>query len=114
MKLRDSGFVTRGVAAAEIQVPSDGRSFAVLVDDISADGLFASTFHDVDEGERIIVELALGDGPLRVAGVVEANMDPERAGFFVRFEELPLGDVVRLAVYAAPRWSAFPPLASVG
>jgi hypothetical protein len=104
MGARNSGIVLKPLmVGAEIRVPAEGRAFAALASDVSAEGVFVATFHEVAEDTEVIVELSLPDGPLRAEGVVQrADERRGRVGFSILFEALTPSDAARFALLSRP------------
>ncbi|MBX3186175.1 MAG: hypothetical protein KF819_04135 [Labilithrix sp.] len=91
--------------AVEVRVPSLGTSFGALASSIRPEGVFLSTFQELDVGTEVIVELSLPDGPAIVDGVVIAAGDP--AGLGIAVELAPLDEGMRVRLSAAS--SVIPP-----
>jgi hypothetical protein len=74
--------------AVEVSVPAFGIWFAAIAATVRADGIFLSTFREVEAGTRVEVEIALPDGPpVKVAGIVGEH-PLEGIGIDIAFEAL--------------------------
>lgn len=86
----------RVAIAAEVTVPSLGTTFAALARSVRREGVFLPTFHVLEIGTRVVLELALPDGPLVVEGLVAALEPDGVAGVTVDFVDVDDRDVARL------------------
>lgn len=93
----------------EVRVPSLGTSFGALAATIRPEGVFLSTFQELDVGTVVIASLSLPDGPAVVDGVVVKQGDSAGQGIAVQFE--PVDDMMRMRLSAAS--SMAPPAARV-
>lgn len=75
LPVRKSGFVPKrpSAVAAEVRVPSTGASFVALAIGIRPDGIALATFHVIDEGTPVEMELTLPDGRAYVQGRIAAG-----------------------------------------
>ena len=74
-------------------------SFGALAASIRPEGVFLSTFQELDVGTVVIATLSLPDGPALVDGVVVDRGDPAGQGIAVAFE--PVDDSMRMRLSAA-------------
>jgi hypothetical protein len=95
--------------AVEVRVPSLGTSFGALAASIRPEGVFLSTFQEVDVGTAVVATLSLPDGPLEVDGVIVERGDPAGQGMAVAFDGVD--DIMRRRLSAAS--SVAPPAARV-
>ena len=92
--------------AVEVSVPAFGIWFAAIAATVRPDGIFLSTFHEVEAGTRVEVEIALPDGSVKLAGVVGEH-PLEGAGIDIAFDALE--PVARARIEAiVPRVSVVP------
>ena len=84
-------------------------SFGALAASIRPEGVFLSTFQELDVGTVVIAALALPDGQAVVDGVVVEGGDSAGQGIAVQFE--PVDDMMRMRLSAAS--SIAPPAARV-
>ena len=108
MKRTVSGVVIKPMLMGiEVRVPAAARAFAALAGELSPDGVFVATFHELAPGTEVTVELALADGPLRAEGrVAEAAVSDSRGsrtGLLIRFDAMSPSDRARLLLVGAPR-----------
>lgn len=94
----------------EVRVPSLGTSFGALAASIRPEGVYLSTFQELDVGTVVIAALALPDGQAIVDGVVVERGDSAGQGIAVEFE--PVDDMMRMRLSAASSIAA-PPAARV-
>lgn len=83
--------------AVEVRVPSLGTSFGALAASIRPEGVFLSTFQDLDVGTSVVATLSLPDGSVVVDGVVVLQNDPAGQGIAVEFENVDAAMHARLA-----------------
>lgn len=83
----------------EVRVPSRGTSFGALAASIRPEGVFLSTFQELDVGTAVIATLSLPDGPAVVDGVVVDQGDPAGQGIAVAFEDVD--DAMRMRLSSA-------------
>jgi hypothetical protein len=95
--------------AVEVRVPSLGTSFGALAASIRPEGIFLSTFQELDVGTKVIATLSLPDGPAVVDGVVIDQGDAAGQGIAVALE--PVDDAMRMRLSSAS--SIAPPAARV-
>lgn len=86
----------RVAIAAEVTVPSLGTTFAALARSVRRDGVFLPTFQVLDAGTRVVLELALPDGPLVVEGLVAASDADGDAGIAVDLIDVDDVEAARL------------------
>jgi hypothetical protein len=93
----------------EVRVPSRGTSFGALAASIRPEGVFLSTFQELETGVAVIATLSLPDGPAVVDGIVVDQGDPAGQGIAVEFHDVD--DAMRVRLSAAS--SIAPPAARV-
>jgi hypothetical protein len=108
LPIRKSQLVPRRspAVAVEVRVPSLGTSFGALAASIRPEGVFLSTFQELEVGTLVIAALSLPDGPAEVDGVVIEANDSSVQGIAVRFEDVD--DAMKMRLSAA---SSVAPLA---
>jgi len=111
LPLRKSSPVPRRspAVAVEVRVPSLGTSFGALAASIRPEGVFLSTFQQLDVGTEVVATLSLPDGPLQLDGVVVERGDSAGEGVAVRFDAVD--DTIGMRLSAAS--SIAPPAARV-
>lgn len=90
-------------------MPSLGTSFGALAASIRPEGVFLSTFQEVEVGTEVVATLSLPDGPLQIDGIVVDRGDCAGEGMAVQFGAVD--DVIRMRLSAAS--SIAPPAARV-
>lgn len=83
--------------AVEVRVPTLGTSFGALAASVRPEGVFLSTFVQLDVGTGVIATLSLPDGPAVVDGTVVDQNDPAGMGLAVEFRDLEAGMGARLS-----------------
>lgn len=73
---------------------SDSHFFVGLTNDISAGGLFVSTYRELAVGAQLALEFALPEGVVRVQGTVRWRRDSSEMtpGVGIAFEQLSPSD----------------------
>jgi hypothetical protein len=84
--------------AVEVHVPTLGTSFGALAASIRPEGVFLSTFQELEIGTLVLATLSLPDGPAVVDGVVVDQGDPAGQGIAVEFS--PVDDAMRMRLSA--------------
>lgn len=95
--------------AVEVRVPSLGTSFGALAASIRPEGVFLSTFQELEVGVAVVATLSLPDGPAVVDGIVVDQGDPAGQGIAVQFHDVD--DAMRTRLSGAS--SIAPPAAQV-
>lgn len=75
----------------EVTLTSDSHFFVGLTNDISAGGIFVSTYRPLELGSKVEMEFALPEGTIRVKGTVRWRRDGSESsspGVGISFEEL--------------------------
>lgn len=83
--------------AVEVRVPSLGTSFGALAASVRPEGVFLSTFQNLEPGTAVITTLSLLDGPVVLDGVVVDQGDPAGMGIAVEFVDVDEALRTRLA-----------------
>ena len=99
----------------EVRVPSLGTSFGALAATIRPEGVFLSTFQELEIGTAVVATLSLPDGPAVVDGIVVDQGDPAGQGIAVEFGPVDDGMRIRLSACSsiAPPAEIAPPAAKV-
>jgi uncharacterized protein (TIGR02266 family) len=105
-----SGVETRAQPRApfevEVSLESDSNFFVGLTRDISTGGVFVATYRPMAVGARLMLELSLPDGPLRVTGTVlwvREHGEHAVRGFGIGFDALGDAERARIEIFSATR-----------
>jgi hypothetical protein len=85
--------------AVEVHVPGLVISFGALAASIRPEGVYLSTFQELEIGTVVVATLSLPDGPAVVDGVVVTPGDPAGQGLAVEFVDVD--DATRARLSAA-------------
>ncbi len=85
--------------ALEVHVPARGATFAALASALTPDRVFVSTFHELEVGTEVTIEIALREGTVRARGTVESARGGPSVppGFVVHFATASDADRALLA-----------------
>lgn len=85
--------------AVELKVPALCTTFGALAASVRPEGVFLSTYQELEVGTSVVATLSLPDGPLTLEGVIVERNDPSAMGVAVAFDELD--DAQRMRLEAA-------------